>query len=317
MAAKESTLITANDFIDTEAEDFFFRFGTQLENPNSRHPKYNSCYRASGGVAIYISNYLAWEMFVEKPVVDPRIRYYFRRQINARNNQPNASGQAAIPSASLSCQGQLAPGHYPVNMAYCMVGDGYFGRDHGDPSGLPPDAQYRAAWGIYPAGGDFDALKENTGSASSIQASTVTLTSNVGAKGAGIHPIWLSSFTKFLLAESKLVLNTSGDAKVLLEQGVRASITKVMGFPATMGITPDPTYVPASGDVDDYVAEVLARYDAAVSNTAKLNVIMKEYHIASFGNGVESYNNYRRTGMPQNMQPTLGAAPAPFIRSFW
>jgi hypothetical protein len=74
-------------------------------------------------------------------------------------------------------------------MAYCMAGDGYFGRDHGDPSGIPPDGQYRTAWGIYPAGGDFDALAVNTGAASSVQASQVTLTGTPGARGAGIHPI--------------------------------------------------------------------------------------------------------------------------------
>ena len=28
----------------------------------------------------------------------------------------------------------------------------------------------------------------------------------------------------------------------------------------------------------------------------RLNVIMKEYFIALWGNGIESYNNYRRTG---------------------
>jgi hypothetical protein len=34
-------------------------------------------------------------------------------------------------------------------------------------------------------------------------------------------------------------------------------------------------------------------------------MIMKEYFIASWGNGIEPYNNYRRTGFPSNFQPTL------------
>jgi hypothetical protein len=34
-------------------------------------------------------------------------------------------------------------------------------------------------------------------------------------------------------------------------------------------------------------------------------VIGKEYWIALFGNGVESYNLYRRTGKPANAQPGL------------
>ena len=316
-AAKISALITENNLIDTEAEDFVFRFGTNLDNPNSRHPKYNASYRASGGVSTYISNYLAWEMVTEKGIVDPRTRYYFRRQINARSGQLLANGQNAMPLTAVACQGALSPGHYPTGMAYCMVGDGYFGRDHGDPSGIPPDATYRTAWGIYPAGGDFDALIVNTGAASSIQASVVTLTSNVGARGAGIHPIWLSSFTHFILAEANLVLGTSGNAKTLLETGIRQSIAKVMGLPATMGFTPNPTYVPTSGQIDNYVNTVLNNYDLAATNSDKLNVVMKEYHIAAYGNGVEPYNNYRRTGMPRNLQPMLNPSPGPFIRSFW
>ncbi|MFM1858063.1 MAG: hypothetical protein RLZ05_1123 [Bacteroidota bacterium] len=313
---KIAALVTGGDLIDTEAEDFVFRYGTQLENPNSRHPKYNDCYRASGGVGIYISNYLAWEMVTEKGLIDPRTRYYFRRQINARNGQ-TISGQFAIPATALACQGALSPGHYPANMAYCMAGDGYFGRDHGDPSGIPPDGQHRTAWGIYPAGGDFDALAVNTGASSSVQASQVTLTGTPGARGAGIHPIWLSSFTHFLLAEATLALGTAGDARALMETGVRQSITKVMNFPAAIGGTTNANFVPTATDVTNYVNAVLALYNAATTNSAKLNVVMKEYHIASFGNGVEPYNNYRRTGMPSNMQPMLNPQPGPFIRSVW
>lgn len=317
-ASKIQALIATGDLIDTEPEDFVFRFGTQLENPNSRHPKYNSCYRAAGGVGIYISNYLAWEMTTEKGFVDPRVRYYFRRQINARNNQLAANGQPAIALTALSCQGQLSPGHYPAGMAFCMAGDGYFGRDHGDPSGIPPDATFRTAFGIYPAGGDFDNLRVNTGSSASIAASTVTLNGTPGARGAGIHPIWLSSFTHFLLTEAALMTSVTGlTARSLFSAGLTQAFAKVMNFPATMSVTPDPAFVPAATEINFYINSVLAAYDAAATNTAKLNVVMKEYHIASFGNGIEPYNNYRRTGMPTNLQPMLNSQPGPYIRSFW
>ncbi len=309
--SKIAALITAGDLIDTEPEDFVFRYGIQLDNPNSRHPDYNASYRASGGVGNYISNYLAWEMNAEKPVPDPRIRYYFRRQSNARNGQTGGFSVLA-----LSCQGALAPGHYPIGMAYCMVNDGYFGRDHGDASGIPPDGTSRTAWGCYPAGGDFDSIPANSGA--SVFTSTVTQTSNVGGRGAGIHPIWLSSYTHFLRSEAVLMLGLTGDARALLETGIRQSITKVLAFPATMGVTPNPAFVPTPAQVNAYVAEVLTnRYDLALTNAARLNIVMKEYHIALFGNGIEAYNNYRRTGYPSNMQPTLSNTPGPFIRSVW
>lgn len=317
-ATKIAAVLATGNIIDTEPEDFVFRFGTQLENPNARHPKYNSCYRAAGGVGIYISNYLAWEMTTEKGFVDPRARYYFRRQINARNGQLAANGQPALPLTALACQGQLSPGHYPAGMAFCMAGDGYFGRDHGDPSGIPPDNTFRTAWGIYPCGGEFDNLRNNTGSSASIVNVAVTLTGTPGARGAGIHPIWLSSFTHFLLAEAALVLNVSGlNARTIFDAGLRQAFAKVMNFPASMSVTPDPAFVPAATEVNFYVNSVLSAYDAAATNTDKLNIVMKEYHIASFGNGIEPYNNYRRTGMPTNLQPMLNSQPGPFIRSFW
>ena len=49
---------------------------------------------------------------------------------------------------------------------------------------------------------------------------------------------------------------------------------------------------------------MLLKYDAATS-VAKLEIIMKEYYLACWGNGIEPYNNYRRTGFPSNFQPTV------------
>ncbi len=61
--------------------------------------------------------------------------------------------------------------------------------------------------------------------------------------------------------------------------------------------------------------KVLQLYDNAGTDADRLNVIMKEYYLALWGNGVESYNNYRRTGMPKNIQPNLNPSPGPFLRS--
>ena len=51
-------------------------------------------------------------------------------------------------------------------------------------------------------------------------------------------------------------------------------------------------------EVTNYVDTVLALYDAAGSNEDKLAIVIEEFYIASFGNSVEAYNNYRRTGYP-------------------
>ena len=65
---------------------------------------------------------------------------------------------------------------------------------------------------------------------------------------------------------------------------------------------------PAMAKVDDYVAYVLDQYDNAADDTERLNIVMKEYLIALWGNGIEAYNAYRRTGMPLKIQPTIEPA---------
>jgi len=45
-------------------------------------------------------------------------------------------------------------------------------------------------------------------------------------------------------------------------------------------------------------------------------VIVKEYYIALFGNGVEVYDLVKRTTMPSNLQPALLADPGNFPRTF-
>ena len=131
-------------------------------------------------------------------------------------------------------------------------------------------------------------------------------------------------------AEAALTLGTTDDAREMLEQGIRASISKVQSFtslvPATLArqidnrgdiSTVEELYVPDADDVNAYVNFVLAQYDDAASDDERLNVIGKEYFIALWGNGLDAYNLYRRTGKPDNMAPSLEPNPGPFIRSFF
>lgn len=307
VTAKVQTLLTENNLITTEAQDFVFKYATNISSPDTRHPHYASNYTAGGQAGDFISNFFMWEVVAEKSggsitALDPRRRFYFYRQ---RVNSADVNAQTA------SCSVQSYPAHYPTGTPFCIVGQGYWGRDHGDNSGIPPDGNLRTTWGVYPAGGDFDAN----------QGSSVSL--NRGGLGAGIDPIWISSFTYFLESEAalKLGITSAGTPRALLEKGIRASMSKVLGFPATVNVAVPTAYVTpvaGNGSVDNYVNTVLTAYDAATTDDQRLNIIMKEYHIATWGNGIEPYNNYRRTGKPDNMQPAVTTAnPGLFMRSFF
>jgi hypothetical protein len=55
-------------------------------------------------------------------------------------------------------------------------------------------------------------------------------------------------------------------------------------------------------EVQAYITKVLAEFDAG-SASKKLEVIMTQKWIQSFGNGVDAYTDYRRTGYPIMWDP--------------
>jgi len=295
--------------LNTKLSDFEYKFSTSQANPDSRHPRYAGNYQPTGQAGDYIGTFIMYALAQEKGLFnntesrndsDPRTRYYFYRQRRTFSDvDPNTA----------SCAFTSRPAHYPADMPYCLIEpNGFWGRDHGDNSGIPPDGNLRTTVGIYPAGGQFDA---NQG---------VSVALRLGGNGAGVFPIWQRAFTYFLRAETALTLGTAGDPRELLLTGVRTHLQKVRDFPADIGAASavtDPDMAITDAKIDRYVAKVAALYDAAANNDERLDVIGKEYWIALWGNGIDAYNLYRRTGKPENMQ--LGRLPGigTFAYSMW
>jgi hypothetical protein len=285
--------------IAVPADDFKFQYGSNREAPDARHPFYSDGYE-NLGPGWYQSNFMMWTMILGKgDIVDPRVRYYYYRQ------DCDEEGEDAF---TLPCIFQNAPNHYD-GFPFCTAsadkfGDpakkfvGYWGRDHGDGSGIPPDGLKKTAFGVYPAGGKFDA--DN--------CAQVSNAGKDGLKGVGINPIMMSSWVKFMLAENTLA--NGGDASALLEAAVKESVKRVMDFGAADAGTS--TLKPTQADVDAYVAKVKADYAAS---SDKMNVLITEYWLDCFGNGIEPYNFIRRTCKPAKLQPALDVDPGPFPRS--
>ena len=51
--------------------------------------------------------------------------------------------------------------------------------------------------------------------------------------------------------------------------------------------------------------------------TDKMNVLGMQYFVAQYGNGLDAYNFYRRTGYPTTLQPNIEPNPGGYIRSFF
>lgn len=289
-AAAEINTLAAGTLIEDASGDWEHPFSTNTTTtPDSRHPYFSDNY---GGAADYMSNYYMNKLLQDKSIPDPRTRYYFYRQTLTISSDVN----------ELPCIVEPRPGHYPEGMVFCNAGNGYWGRDHIDNDGIPPDNQLRTVFGLYPVGGKFDADEG------------ALATFGDGLQGAGVHPYMQSSWVKFMLAEAALTLGTDGNPRDLLESGVRESIDKVVNFAPASLIAAD--FAATAADIDAYVADVLAAYDAATTDDERLNVIIDEYFIALYGNGLEAYNNFRRTGKPADIQLPLNQQSGPFIRSF-
>ena len=329
-----NAIVAGGDIIDTQDEDFQFRYGSQRVNPNSRHWMYNSSYEQGDGD--YMNNYYMYLLAGEQvdelggTIVDPRTRYYFYRKSADATGSEESPGVYDI--ASYGChltvypdpQAENRPAHWTGNFSdlpYCYgKANGYYGRDHLNGSGTPPDGPVKTAYGLYPGGGAFDWDQFQD---------TRTL-GIFGGKGEGILPIMLSSNVWFMVAE--VAENADfGGGKAALIQGLNASLEKVHSFKSLTGTGLEASWPQRDGSLVPtidyfgmgqgtpegiarlaaYKASVEAVYDAATSD-GKKDIIAKQMLIALYGNGLAAYNMWRRTGLPSNMSPSLEADPGEF-----
>lgn len=301
-----NALIASGNMLQA-GDDFLFTYGTSAADPDSRHPLFAGQFPNGGGD--YQSNYFMWHITeamkttpgdgTESP--DPRANYYFYRQ----------TGSNPTLESELPCINEFLPGHYPIDMIWCLPGSrGYWGRDHMDPDGIPPDGLRRTLYGIYPAGASFD--NNTPGPMSSTK---------VGNSGAGIWPIMLAAYVDFMLAEAALTLGTTGNAQTLLTSGIQKHIDFVRSWSLT---TTESATITAfiSGTAhntkrDNYISLVVDDYTDATNDTERLRIIAREYWKSLFGSGWEAYNLYRRTGQPDGQQPGQVPDIGKFPRTFF
>lgn len=295
-----SALISGGELMGV-GDEFVWRYGVTLTNPGARHPRAG---QLGGGGGDYQGTWYMFHLTEFKGFDDPRVRYYLYRQTLSNPTDPD----------ELRCLGEIAPGHYLAGgFPFCLPnmtadGRGYWGRDHLNNEGIPPDGLLRTLWGLYPAGNRFD---DNAGSPSN--------NLNAGAQGAGIAPIMLPAFVDFMLAEAALTLGTEGDPKALMLSGIEKHMNYVRSWSLTtlegsriQGFQDNATW---NELVDEYLTYVDEEWDG-VPASRQLNLVAREYWLSLYGSGIEAYNLYRRTGQPDGMQPSLIPDPGPFPRSF-
>lgn len=282
--------IAAGGFITSAADDFTYNFST-ASSPEGRHPWFQNAYLADNGFA-YPAHQLMEEMIFNK---DPRLDFYFYRQTSTILDPSNPTDRGTIPyggtylvlKPAFLAKWEATFGSAPsaADRAYIA---GFFGRDRGDNTGVPQDGALRTAPGCYPAGGLYGGR-------------SVTPRALTGGRGSGngIWPLVTSNNMKYYQIESILDAGGAGDARAIFESAIREHIARVVA----LGLKVDATnaIAPTSAATDEYVASQLKLYDAATSNSAKLNVVMKQMWYSSWGQGMEIWNAMRRTGFPSTI----------------
>lgn len=307
--ANFNAIVASGNYITSNADDFQFQWGTEAIQPDSRHPRYRSSYTATGGGS-YMSNSLmdymrggfdgGYQIGAGNFIADPRIMFYYHRQTNPT---PGIAGAPADEEV-LECGLQNAPAHY-AGYVFCANPQGWWGRDHGNDNGIPPDGFLRTLAGVYPAGGKLD------------DWSYGGQQNGAGFGGNGITPILLASWQDFLIAEAELVGGDPTAAKNAMFAGMQKSMDKVLNFkPRTerFDAIMDIYFGGLSFVVNNFYARIDAEWDAADD---VMNVLGMQSFVAQYGNGLGAYNFYRRTGFPTTLQPNIEPNPGGFIRSFY
>ncbi|WP_092983548.1 SusD/RagB family nutrient-binding outer membrane lipoprotein [Robiginitalea myxolifaciens] len=286
-------IINTGNYISSVDEDMDFQWGTNAVQPDVRHPQYAGDYTPTGG-GDYRANHLMNYMNNQD---DPRIRYFFYRQ-NA--DTPGAPG---IPGdlETIECSLQSPPPHY-FGFPFCSLENGYWGRDHGSDEGIPPDGFLRSLIGVYPAGGKFD---DDTFEGQVL---------GNGGGGAGVTPVLMASTVDFWRAEIAMVQGNTPGAKQFMLDGLAKSVEKVTAF-GSVDPTADLSFEPSEADITAHANLIDDDFDADA--TGGWNVLAQEFYVSLYGNGLDGFNFYRRTGYPDNLQPNLEPNPGSVNRSFF
>jgi hypothetical protein len=262
VSANVTPLLSA-ELIGSLADDFEFKYGLSAGTPENRNPGFQGDYVASSrenNINPYFYNLL-------KSNNDPRIPYYFYNQV-----------AVTTPRTDVDFQ----DGRF-ISVRFGSTGT----------QASTNTTNTRTLQGLYPIGGRFD-----TG--------TGGVAIGGAAKGNVAQRFLTFYARKFIEAELQLtVLNSTVAARTALSDAINASFAKVNAIAVAESSVPAITGSPTASiptisqaAIDTYRTAALARFDAASSTEEKLNVIMTEKYISSYGYGIDVYTDYRRTGYP-------------------
>lgn len=104
-----------------------------------------------------------------------------------------------------------------------------------------------------------------------------------GQNGEGPTRLITYAQTSFIIAEAIVRHGIAGDAQAMYQQGIRASMSDA-------GV--------AAADIEKYFVDNAAEVTLTGTDAQKIEKIITQKYISLFSNGLEQWNDWRRTGYP-------------------
>lgn len=262
-----TALVNSGNLISATSESFLLPYGTNGAT-DDRNPAFSDYYATQRNeyIAPWFYEILkGYNQTVNTGITDPRIPYYFYNQ-----------------------SGKTEPAQNPTEYRDSAFVSIYFGSN--GPNKDQNQQNSMTVLGIYPAGGRYD------------EGDAITVS---GTSGTGAAPYRFITYADVLYLKAELIHAglISGDERSVLQQAMQESFKQV-DYVISNYVQPSQTVPPLNGTpaVNNYINAVLNEYDAGNADT-KLQIVMTEKWISSFGSAVDAYSDYRRTGYPVLFDP--------------
>jgi hypothetical protein len=278
-----SALLAENNFFASNEDDFQFDSTKNISPGDENNRYFISAYKSTQ----FGSYQSPWFYEILKGVnpnihngnPDPRAAYYFYNQL--------------IPGQLPPDQGVAETGNPKAD--YWDSSTGFYSIRFGS-LGPNRDSSAENSYtypGIFPTGGRYDDGK----------GGSVAILSD--ASGTGVAPHRILTYDEFLYIQAELMLvgKMTGNASTKLKQAMTASFAKVDQVVAESGSTQTIPTLTGSAAVDTFMTNVMTEYTDATA-AKKLEIVMTQKWVATYGDPMDQFNDYRRTGYPILADPT-------------
>ena len=269
-------LIAENNFFKSIDDDFEFKHTKNISPTDERNKLFLESYNSTQ-FGTYMSPWFYEILMGMNPNIhndnpDPRIKYYFYNQLEAGEYPELADTDTGDPKAD----------YWDATTGFFSIRFGSQGpwRDFStENSNTYP--------GIFPCGGRYDDGEGETMDAT---------------KAGGVAPHRILTYDEFLYIQAELIQEgkLTGNAAAKLQEAMEASFAKVDQVVVVANSETKQTGIPVlvgSNEVETFINKIITEFNGG-NDDKKLEIIMTQKWVATFGDPMDQYTDYRRTGFP-------------------